>query len=173
MLLQQAWLSARELDRMNRQTSPAFSTSHSTLDRKTWGKGESSCIACLELLHPRPNVVFFDTYNLHQPASHHWLHVGSTYAQQLCARRLTINCEGQKADECGGIIVNRTNPRVFLDNLEFRYSMSIWTIGLHDLHRLTSITVTTESLSALQSTLQKQKPMCLWHHSTLSTSSHK
>lgn len=35
--------------------------------------------------------------------------------------RLTINCEGQKADECGGIVVNRTNPRVFLDNLEFRY----------------------------------------------------
>ena len=38
--------------------------------------------------------------------------------------RLTINCEGQKADECGGIVVNRTNPRVFLDNLEFRYVLS-------------------------------------------------
>jgi hypothetical protein len=38
----------------------------------------------------------------------------------LSVARLTINCEGQKADECGGIVVNRTNPRVFLDNLEFR-----------------------------------------------------
>ena len=42
----------------------------------------------------------------------------------MSAARLTINCEGQKADECGGIVVNRTNPRVFLDNLEFRYLFS-------------------------------------------------
>ncbi len=38
------------------------------------------------------------------------------------ACRLTINCEGQAAPECGGVVVNRTNPRVFLDNLEFRYT---------------------------------------------------
>ena len=43
--------------------------------------------------------------------------------------RLTINCEGQKADECGGIVVNRTNPRVFLDNLEFRYLLSTMLFG--------------------------------------------
>lgn len=45
----------------------------------------------------------------------------SALNKPLFVARLTINCEGQKADECGGIVVNRTNPRVFLDNLEFRY----------------------------------------------------
>ena len=34
--------------------------------------------------------------------------------------RLSVNCEGQAAAECGGVVVNRTNPRVFFDNLEFR-----------------------------------------------------
>lgn len=34
--------------------------------------------------------------------------------------RLSINLEGQSAHECGGVVVNRTNPRVYLDNLEFR-----------------------------------------------------
>jgi len=47
----------------------------------------------------------------------------------LSVARLTINCEGQKADECGGIVVNRTNPRVFLDNLEFRYLLSAMLFG--------------------------------------------
>ena len=34
--------------------------------------------------------------------------------------RLSINLEGQSAYECAGVVVNRTNPRVYLDNLEFR-----------------------------------------------------
>lgn len=33
-----------------------------------------------------------------------------------------MNLEGQAAPECGGIVVNRVNPRVFFDNLEFRYA---------------------------------------------------
>lgn len=36
------------------------------------------------------------------------------------ALRLSINLEGQSAYECAGVVVNRTNPRVYLDNLEFR-----------------------------------------------------
>lgn len=43
---------------------------------------------------------------------HSWITHGSC--------RLTVNLEGQAAPECGGIVVNRVNPRVFLDNLEFR-----------------------------------------------------
>ena len=35
-----------------------------------------------------------------------------------------MNLEGQAAPECGGIVVNRVNPRVFFDNLEFRYATS-------------------------------------------------
>lgn len=38
----------------------------------------------------------------------------------LASFRLTVNLEGQAAPECGNIVVNRVNPRVFLDNLEFR-----------------------------------------------------
>ncbi|KAL0029062.1 hypothetical protein WJX77_003866 [Trebouxia sp. C0004] len=47
-------------------------------------------------------------------------HLSFYTRQRDVGEGLTINCEGQKADECGGIVVNRTNPRVFLDNLEFR-----------------------------------------------------
>lgn len=40
--------------------------------------------------------------------------------EHIVTLRLTINLEGQSAYECAGVVVNRTNPRVYLDNLEFR-----------------------------------------------------
>ena len=46
------------------------------------------------------------------------------HSYKLCVVcRLTVNLEGQAAQECGGIVVNRVNPRVFFDNLEFRYAV--------------------------------------------------
>lgn len=54
-------------------------------------------------------------------------HLSFYTRQKDVGEGLSINLEGQAAEECGGIVVNRTNPRVFLDNLEFRGQNS----GMH------------------------------------------